>query len=129
VESSGVGSLSVLVGGGEIANPPALLAGHGMGELLRSAAGEYDYVLIDAPPPLEVSDAMALLQVVDGIVLVARIGQTRDVSAQRLAQLLQRSASAPLLGAVANCVPRKDIERYGFAWAPSQRGRSRLISR
>jgi non-specific protein-tyrosine kinase len=129
LESNGAGSLSVLVGGGEIANPPALLAGHGMSELLRSVAGEYDYVLIDAPPPLEVSDAMALLQLVDGIVLVARIGQTRDVSAQRLAQLLQRSASAPLLGAVANCVPRKDIERYGFAWAPSQRGRSRLISR
>jgi len=129
VESSTVGSLSVLVGGGAIANPPALLSGQGMTELLRSVAGEFDYVLIDAPPPLEVSDAMALLQLVDGIVIVARIGQTRDVSAQRLAQLLERTASAPVLGAVANCVPRKDIERYGFSWAPKQQGRRRLIGR
>ncbi len=117
VEVSETGSLAVLVGGGAVANPPALLAAQGMSDLLRSVAGEYDWVLIDAPPPLEVSDAMALLQLVDGIVIVARIGHTRDVSAQRLAQLLQSTASAPLLGAVANCVPRKDIERYGFSWS------------
>lgn len=90
-----------------------------MGELLRSLAEELDYVLIDAPPPLEVSDVMPLLPAVDGIILVTRIGHTRDVSAQRLAQLLARTVSAPLLGIVANCVPRKDIERYGFAWAPT----------
>ncbi len=129
VESSGVGTLSVLVGGSAPANPPALLASEEMAQLLHSVAGEYDYVLIDAPPPLEVSDAMALLKLVDGIVIVARIGHTRDVSAERLAQLLGRTASAPLLGAVANGVPRKDIERYGFSWAPTAPGRRRLISR
>ena len=129
VESSSVGTLSVLVGGSATANPPALLAGQEMAQLLRSVAGEFDYVLIDAPPPLEVSDAMALLQLVDGIVIVARVGHTRDVSAERLAQLLGRTASAPLLGAVANCVPRKDIEHYGFSWAPAGPGRRRLISR
>jgi succinoglycan biosynthesis transport protein ExoP len=130
VESSGVGSVSVLVGGGAVANPPALLAGSTMTGLLRSLADEYDYVLIDAPPPLEVSDAMPLLPAVDGVLMVARIGHTRDVSAQRLAQLLGRTASAPVLGAVVNCVPRKDIERYGFTWAPAgPGGRRKLIGR
>jgi Mrp family chromosome partitioning ATPase len=87
-------------------------------------------VLIDAPPPLEVSDAMPLLPAVDGVLMVARIGHTRDVSAQRLAQLLGRTASAPVLGAVVNCVPRKDIERYGFTWAPAgPGGRRKLIGR
>jgi len=127
VESSGMGSVSVLVGGGAVANPPALLAGSAMGELLRSVADEFDYVLLDAPPPLEVSDAIPLMPAVDGIVMVARIGHTRDVSAKRLAQLLGRTASAPLLGAVVNCVPRRDIERYGFAWAPAEAGRRRKL--
>jgi polysaccharide biosynthesis transport protein len=122
------GSLSVLVSGGEVANPPALLAGDGMRELVRSVAEDFDYVLIDAPPPLEVSDVMPLLSLVDGIVIVARIGHTRRVSAQRLAQLLGRTASAPVLGAVANCVPRKDVERYGFAWAPAASSRRRKPS-
>jgi polysaccharide biosynthesis transport protein len=128
VEPAGQGSISALVGGGEVANPPALLESEGMRELLRSVAEDYDYVLIDAPPPLEVSDAMPLLTLVDGIVLVARIGHTRRVSALRLAQLLGRTASAPVLGAVGNCVPRKDIERYGFVWAPTVRGGRRKLS-
>jgi Mrp family chromosome partitioning ATPase/capsular polysaccharide biosynthesis protein len=120
VEASDAGSVSVLVGGGTVDNPPALLARSQMHEMLRSIADEFDYVLIDAPPPLEVSDVMPLLPIVDGILTVARIGHTRDVSARRLAQLLERTASAPLLGIVANCVPRKDIERFGFAWAPTR---------
>ncbi len=130
VESVGMGSVSVLVGGGAVANPPALLAGDAMGALLRALADEFDYILIEAPPPLEVSDAMPLFSAVDGIVMVARIGHTRDTTAKRLAQLLGRAASAPLLGAVVNCVPRKDIERYGFSWAPVDAGRrSKLIGR
>jgi Mrp family chromosome partitioning ATPase len=100
-----------------------------MERLLRSVADEFDYVLIDAPPPLEVSDVMPLLRIVDGLIVVGRIGHTRHISAERLAQLLQRTASAPTLGAVANCVPRKDIERYGFAWAPQEQPRRKLIRR
>jgi Mrp family chromosome partitioning ATPase len=100
-----------------------------MADLLRSVADEFDYVLIDAPPPLEVSDVMPLLHLVDGLIIVARIGHTSDISAQRLAQLLDHTATAPVLGAVANCVPRKDIERYGFSWAPTQQRRRKLIRR
>lgn len=127
VETSGPGSVSVLVGGGTVPNPPALLARTEMNEMLRSIAEEFDYVLIDAPPPLEVSDAMPLLPLVDGMLIVARVGHTRDVSARRLAQLLRSTTSAPLLGIVANCVPRKDIKRYGFAWAPTAPRRRRKL--
>ncbi|HLH15504.1 MAG TPA: Wzz/FepE/Etk N-terminal domain-containing protein [Solirubrobacteraceae bacterium] len=126
-EASSVGSVSVLTGGEVNANPPALLARPEMRDLLQSTAEEFSYVLLDAPPPLEVSDVMPLLPVVDGIVIVARIGHTRDVSAQRLAQLLARSATAPVLGVVANCVPRKDIERYGFTWGTVRSGRRRKL--
>lgn len=86
-----------------------------MADLLHSVAEEFDYGLIDAPPPLEVSDVMPILHMVDGIVLVARVGHTREASAQRLMQLLARTSSAPIIGIVANCVPRKDIERYGLS--------------
>jgi len=130
VESRNVGSLSLLPSGGPAENPPALLAGRPMRDLLMAVADEFDYVLIDAPPPLEVSDVIPLLGLVEGIIVVARIGHTRDASAQRLAQLLGRTATAPVLGVVANCVPRKDIERYGFSWKPAAQGRRpKLIGR
>ncbi len=129
VETRGMGTLSVLASGGEVANPPALLARQTMTDLLASVAAEFDYVLIDAPSPLEVSDVMPLLNMVDGIVIVARIGHTRQISAERLTQLLLR-AGAPVLGSVANSVPRADIEKYGFSSASNRRrGRGKLIGR
>ncbi|HVR05067.1 MAG TPA: hypothetical protein VMS02_03425, partial [Solirubrobacteraceae bacterium] len=114
-QAPGGGSLAVLAGGGDVANPPALLAGPGMAELLRGLSEEYDHVLVDAPPPLGVSDVMGLLGTVDGIVLVARIGHTRTASAQRLLALLARASSAPVLGVVANCASRADLRTYGFS--------------
>jgi Mrp family chromosome partitioning ATPase/capsular polysaccharide biosynthesis protein len=124
-----VGSVSLIAGGGVAANPPALIGSGAMRELLVALAGEYDVVLVDAPPPLEVSDAMPLVRLVDGIVLIARLGHTREASAYRLTQLLQRTTTAPVLGAVGNCVSRRDINRYGFSYAPVKQSRRGLLRR
>jgi Mrp family chromosome partitioning ATPase/capsular polysaccharide biosynthesis protein len=128
VEASTAGSLFLLAGSGGVANPPALLANSGMGDVLRSLAEDFDYVLIDAPSPLQVSDAMPLLAAIDGTVIVARLGHTRELSIERLVQLLARSSTAPLLGAVANCVPRSEAARYGFSTVGA-RGLARLTER
>jgi Mrp family chromosome partitioning ATPase/capsular polysaccharide biosynthesis protein len=127
VASRSTGALSVLLAGDGVENPPALLASTAMADLVRSISEEYDYVLIDAPPPLAVSDVMPLLPLVDGVLIVARVHHTRAQSARRLVQVLGRTASAPLLGVVANCVSDKDIERYGFLRAPSSPRTSRKL--
>ncbi len=121
VQSRGGGSVSVLASGGAVANPPALLAERTMPGLLRSVAADFDYVLIDAPPPLEVSDVMPLLPIVDAIVIVARVGHTGETSAQRLVDLLRRASGTPILGIVANDVSSGDIEAYGFSSASYDR--------
>jgi polysaccharide biosynthesis transport protein len=119
---SQAGALFLLAGESTVANPPALLAQDSMRELLgtltaRTPTGEpeFHYVLIDAPSPLELSDAIPLLGMVDGVVVVAREGHTREASAQRLRQLLDNPGYAPVLGVVANCVARSDLKRYGFS--------------
>ncbi len=116
------GSVSVLAGEEPAANPPAVLANRAVPELLRALAEDFDCVLVDAHAPLEASDVMPLLGAVEAIVLVARAGYTRDVCAERLAQLLARSAAAPVLGTVANDVPHRELARYGFS---SEHGRHR----
>jgi Mrp family chromosome partitioning ATPase/capsular polysaccharide biosynthesis protein len=127
VESAG--SVSVLVGATNVANPPALLVRPAMTELPRSLSNDFDYVLIDAPSPLQVSDVMPLLGLVDGIVIVARVGHTRETSARRLVQLLDRTPGAPVLGVVANAVSQADIEKYGLAGQHRRRWRHKLIGR
>lgn len=103
-------------------NPPALLASEAMRDVLRTVADECDHVLVDAPPPLEFSDAIPLLRGVDAIVIVARIGHTHERSAERLRQLLAHTPSAPVLGVVVNAVPPREIQRYGMPAGGLQQG-------
>jgi succinoglycan biosynthesis transport protein ExoP len=128
VDSREAGSLFLLAGGGTVANPPALLGHPAMAELLRSVAEDFDYILIDAPSPLEVSDVMPLLKLVDAVVIVARAGHTREMSAQRLVQLLAQSDVRPL-GIAANCLPRREMNRYGFASGDGRSRTGKLIGR
>ena len=86
-----------------------------MPTLLRSVAADFDYVLIDAPPPLEVSDVLPLLAMVDAIVIVARVGHTSETSAQRLVDLLARAPHAPVIGTLANDLSSAEIEAFGFS--------------
>jgi len=130
VQSHARGAVSVLVSGGIVANPPALLEGRTMAGLLRSVAEDFSYVLIDAPPPLAVSDVIPVLRMVDAIVIVARVGHTRETSAQRLVQLLRQTSSAPVLGVVANAVSSADLKAHGFSSTYSeQHRRHNLIGR
>ena len=119
------GGVSALVGGA-VGNPAALLASPVMGETLRALAESSDFVLVDGPAPLEVSDALPLLGLVDGIILVARVGHTRETSARRLMQLLGRTPGAPVLGVVANGASQREIEKYGFSTYSGRGWRSRL---
>lgn len=109
------GSVSVLPGGGSVANPPALLAGRAMPMLLNSMTEEFDYVLIDAPPPLEVSDVLPLMAMIDAIVIVARVGHTDETSARRLVDLLSRAPHAPVIGTIANDASEADMEAFGLS--------------
>jgi Mrp family chromosome partitioning ATPase len=123
------GSVSVLLGGTAVADPPALLGRSLMTELPRALLEQYDYVFVDAPPPLQVSDVIPLLTVVDGLLIVARVGHTRETSANRLMQFLEQTPSAPVLGVVANAVPQSDIEKYGLSAQYKRGWRHKLSGR
>jgi len=84
-------------------NPSQLLESIGMTEALAWLADQYDLVVIDTPPLAVVSDAIPLVNVVSGVIVVTSIGQTRrDLSVRLLAQL--DDLGAPVLGAVVNRV-------------------------
>lgn len=53
-------------------NPVELLSSEKMGELLGILRGTYDYVILDLPPVGEVSDALAVAKLTDGMLLVIR---------------------------------------------------------
>jgi len=75
-------------------NPSEMLGSKRMIELLSSLKKDYDRVVIDSPPITAVTDANVLGQVVDGVVLVIRagetvreVGKTPSVSSRQLGRL------------------------------------------
>jgi polysaccharide biosynthesis transport protein len=62
--------LFLLSGGSAPPNPAELVGSGKMRETLASLREHYDYILIDSPPVMPVSDAVLLSTMVDGVVLV-----------------------------------------------------------
>ena len=72
-----------------------------MREFLTLTREEYDLVVVDTPPISIVSDAIPLLTLVDGVIVVAAVGITTRDTAAELREQLDR-LNAHVLGAVAN---------------------------
>lgn len=91
--------LSVLSRGAEPPNPGQILASDELGHLINSAREQFDFVVVDSPPVLAVSDALWLSANVDGTLLVARAGRTRIADFRRTLDAMER-ADHPVIGIV-----------------------------
>ena len=100
----------VLTAGRIPPNPIELLGSAKMESLLESFRGSYDYLILDLPPVMEVSDALVVAKTVDGMLLVVRQNycDRKELSATiRQFEFI----NAHLLGLVMNCSV-DDIRRY-----------------
>lgn len=93
--------LAVLPSGPVPPNPSELLSTQAAENLLVRLAERVDYVLIDSPPLLPVSDARILSRYVDGTMLIATVEKTSKRSLARALELLEQ-VDAPLVGVVLN---------------------------
>ena len=73
-------------------------------------AREFTYVVVDAPPCLELSDALIMSRLVDGVVLVVRSGRTPRNLVTRARDHFRR-AQAPVLGVALNGV---DLDTFDY---------------
>lgn len=84
-------------------NPADLLMSRKMQEVLNDLRNSFDFVLIDSPPAIAVSDAAVISAFCDGVLLVFH-GQKTTAQAARQAVERLDSISATLLGVVLNGV-------------------------
>jgi capsular exopolysaccharide synthesis family protein len=82
-------------------NPSELLASDRMREWLRTVRGRFEYVIIDTPPALAVTDSTIIGGLVDGVVLTLRSGKVTREEA-RLCRDRLRLSEVHILGAVLN---------------------------
>lgn len=109
------GALSLLPAGPPPADPQAVLSSARARALLTSLSERFDVVLIDSPPILHVTDAVALAPSSDAVVVVARLGHVTRENARRVPEMLTRAGANPI-GLVVNDVPEAESTSYGYGY-------------
>ena len=99
------------------AGPPSRrasdLVGRGLTEVLEEAASEYDLVILDAPPLLGFAEPLQMATAVDGVIVVARAGDTSRKALGSVIGTLAR-LRANLVGVVLNEVHRQVSAGYYY---------------
>jgi capsular exopolysaccharide synthesis family protein len=110
-------NLDLLFAGPTPPYPAEMLGSVRMKQLMDDWQKDYDFVLIDSPPVLPVTDAQILAAYADAIVLIVRVGVTSRVAAKRAASLLiphAKNADSPNVGVVVNSISTRSAAYYGY---------------
>jgi succinoglycan biosynthesis transport protein ExoP len=126
VGANGVGGgerqVDVIVAGSNPPNPAELIESKAMTDVLSQLAERYEFVVIDTAPIGVVSDALPLLRMADGLIVVARIGETTRDTAHEMRDQLAR-LDVPVLGIVVNAIKLRRGGRYGYGYyGPTRKG-------
>jgi capsular exopolysaccharide synthesis family protein len=115
VQRWGDGGLHVLASGPTPPNPSELLGSQGMADVIYQLEEQYDFVLIDAPPLLPVTDAAVIATAAGGAILIVRHGQTKQKQLAHAIGAL-RAVDATVYGIVLTMVPTKGPDAYYYGY-------------
>ncbi len=115
VQKTAIENLTLLTTGVLPGNPAELLSSEKFHSLILEAKQCYDFVIIDTPPLLSVSDPCIISSQVDGLILVVRIMKSNRSAVIRTAELLEIH-EATVLGVVANATLDGSQEAYNNAY-------------
>jgi capsular exopolysaccharide synthesis family protein len=111
-------TLALLCAGRKPPFPSELIASRRMEHLLVEWRAEYDFIVLDSPPALPISDALVLSQMADATLLVARPGVTAKQAILRSYRALSlQIPQNAVLGVVLNGVRGTSadyFEYYGY---------------
>lgn len=111
IHRSAIENLDLMPAGPRPRNPSELLALPRFKELLATLRDRYDFVIIDSPPVLAVTDPGAIAVRADGVLLALQIRRKARPSAQRAVEILTQ-LGANVLGVVVNGVGWRRAYQY-----------------
>ncbi|MBA3974107.1 MAG: hypothetical protein C0504_07815 [Candidatus Solibacter sp.] len=101
VRETQIANLHVLTTGPGVAGPSNFLHARQFPAMMAEIREEYDMVVIDTPPALQIPDARLIGRLTDGVILVIRAGMTTRDAAVAVSERL-RQDGVPLIGTVLN---------------------------
>ena len=107
-----VPGLRVILAGDSPPNPSELLGSSRLSELVKYLAADH-VVIIDAPPVLPVTDAVALAEHVDGMLMIVRAGRTTSDQLRQAMTTLTRGGGK-VIGLVLNQVAVSALGKFRY---------------
>ena len=115
----------MLPAGHPAANPTELLTSWLMCKLLQEARERFEFVVLDSPPILVVSDGLLLANLADGVVFVAESGRSRQDDARLAIERVLQTGGVPV-GAVLNR-GRSEESYYRYYQGPAARSADEIL--
>ena len=113
VQASGVPNLWILPSGHRPPNPPELLGSQRFKSMIAAFADHFDWVLLDAPPVMAVTDACVLADKSTGVVFVVGAERvSRQVARRALEQL--GNVDARIIGGI---LTRVNVDRHRYYYS------------
>jgi capsular exopolysaccharide synthesis family protein len=111
IQEAGMPGLAILPCGTRPKNPAELLMSPRFHEVLQALRDQYDYVLIDTPPLLAVTDPSVVAPRVDGVLLVLRMNKHGRTFAERATEVLA-TLGVTVFGVVVNGIGGRGKNSY-----------------
>lgn len=108
--------LTVLTAGAVPPNPSELLGSLAAKKLLGEMRAQFDYVIVDSSPLLAVTDAAILAANSDGVLMMARFGQTKREQLTHAVGNLH-DVGASVLGAIFTMTPARGNGLYSYSYS------------
>ncbi len=112
IRATEVPGLDLMTAGPRPHNPAELLMSGNLSLLLEKLREMYDFIIVDSPPVLAVTDACIVTPQADGVLFLTRLGRNASVLCTRALERL-RMVGARVIGVVLNAVPLEKSE-YGL---------------
>ncbi|QGQ25406.1 polysaccharide biosynthesis tyrosine autokinase [Gimesia benthica] len=113
IRETRISNLSILTAGMLPENPSEMLMSRRFAEMINQLRNEYDYILIDTPPLVVVSDPSVIASTVDGVLLVVRIDKNRRGVIRKVQQIIQTNG-IKITGLIANNVITNSLVGYDY---------------
>ena len=118
VHPTEIANLSIITSGSIPPNPAEILGSELMSEFLKEISKHFDYIIIDTPPINVVSDALPVVRMSDGIIVVIKSNSSTHPEHAKTIEAL-KFIQANILGFVVNFVENKSSrysKKYGYTY-------------
>jgi capsular exopolysaccharide synthesis family protein len=94
-------------------NPSELLSSQKMEAMLQDFANRYDFIIVDLPPVIDVSDALAVSKYLDGMILVLRHAHSKRREVLEAVRQL-KFVNTHIVGFIYNGYGKKSSKRRSY---------------